>query len=120
MNSRALDISDSSIKYGELLTTQDGLRLGRFGQVKIPSGVIVSGKIEDEKTLIAILTDLKNRERLHFVRVSLPDEQMYLFTLSIPQIDASNLKEAILLQIEEYILLSALDTTFDYVVISDT
>ncbi len=120
MNSCALDISDSSIKYGELLATQDGLRLGRFGQEKIPSGVIVSGKIEDEKTLVAILKDLKDREHLHFIRVSLPDEQMYLFTLSLPHVEGGDLREAILLQIEEYIPLLALDTTFDYSIVSQT
>ncbi len=120
MNSFALDISDSSIKYGELLATQDGLRLGRFGQEKIPAGIIVSGKIEDEKALIAILKNLKDREQLRFVRVSLPDEQMYLFTLSVPHIEGNDLKEAIHLQIEEYIPLSAADTIFDYSILSKT
>ncbi len=120
MNSCALDISDQSIKYGELLPTQQGLRLGRFGHEKIPVGVIDSGKIQDEQKLVAILKNLKERERLHFVRVSLPEEQMYLFTLSIPEISGSDLRDAILLQIEEHIPLSAFDVIFDYVVISST
>lgn len=117
MNSCALDISDQSIKYGELLPTPLGLRLGKFGHVKIPSGVVVSGKIENENELIKILKDLAHKENLRFVRISLPEEQMYLFTLSLPKVTAVNIKEAILLQLEEHIPLKAIDTTFDFEVV---
>jgi type IV pilus assembly protein PilM len=120
MNSCALDISDKSIKYGELLPTSMGLRLGRYGQEAIPPGVIVSGKIENEKELIRILKALSAREHLHFVRVSLPEEQMYLFTLSLPKESMQNLRETILLQLEEHIPLPANETVFDYDVVSDS
>jgi type IV pilus assembly protein PilM len=119
MNSCALDISDQSIKYGELYPTGGGLRLGRFGQEKIPQGVIVSGKIEKEEVLVKILKDFAVREDLHLVRVSLPEEQMYLFTLSIPKTESSDIRDSISLQIEEHIPLSALDTIFDYHIISE-
>lgn len=118
MTSCALDISDQSIKYGELIATPHGLRLGRYGQEKIPAGVIVSGKIESEERLVQILKDLSAREHLHFVRVSLPEEQMYLFTLSLPK-TITDLRETILLQIEEHIPLSAIDTVFDFNIISE-
>ena len=118
MSSCAIDISDHSIKYGEIKATAFGLRLGRFGQVKIPSGVVVSGKIENEKELASILMELRNRLNLNFIRVSLPEEQMYLFTLSIPKTDDTNLKEMILLQIEEHVPLKAVDITFDYNILS--
>lgn len=120
MNSFAIDISDQSIKYGELLATPHGLRLGRFGKEKIPEGVVVSGKIEDQDKLAAILKKIKEKENLHFVRVSLPEEQMYLFTLSLPKVDEKNLKDIILLQIEEHIPLKATDTVFEYDIISSS
>lgn len=119
MNSCALDISDLSIKYGELLATPLGLRLGRFGKENIPPGVIVSGKIEKEAELIKILKDLAKRERLHFVRISLPEEQMYLFTLALPKMKEDEIRDTILLQLEEHIPLQAIDTTFDYDIISE-
>jgi len=119
MNSCALDISDESIKYGELLATSSGLRLGRFGQVKIQSGIVTSGKIEDERELVRVLKELVAREHLHFIRVSLPEEQMYLFTLSLPQMSHKNLREAILLQLEEHIPIPALDTIFDYSIVRE-
>jgi len=118
MSSCALDISDLSIKYGELLPTPIGLRLGRFGKENIPPGIIVSGKIEKEAELIKILKDLVKREHLHFVRISLPEEQMYLFTLSLPKMKESEIRDTILLQLEEHIPLQAIDTTFDYDIVS--
>ena len=122
MNSFAVDISDQSIKYGELKATNLGLRLGRFGKEKIPAGVVVSGKIEDQDKLVEILKNLKTKEKLNFVRVSLPEEQMYLFTLSLPNTgeNEKELRDMILLQIEEHIPLKAIDTVFEYDVISSS
>lgn len=120
MRSFAIDISDQSIKYGELLSTPLGLRLGRFGKEKIPQGVVVSGKIEKEEDLVNILKNLKEKENLNFVRISLPEEQMYLFTLSLPRMNAENLRDMILLQIEEHIPLKAIDTVFEYDIISSS
>ncbi len=120
MTSCALDISDQSIKYGELIATPVGLRLGRYGQEKIPPGIVVSGKIENEIELTKILKGLATREHLHFVRVSLPEEQMYLFTLSIPKTSGADLRETILLGLEEHIPLQAIDSIFDFNIISET
>jgi len=119
MNSCAIDISDQSIKYGELLTTSSGLRLGKYGKEKIPPGVVVSGKIEDEEGLATILKKIKEKGNLHFVRVSLPEEQMYLFTITLPKVDSDNFRDMILLQIEEHIPLKATDSVFDYDIIKE-
>ena len=119
MTSCALDISDQSIKYGELYPTSQGLRLGRFGKIKVPPGVIVSGKIQNEDELVVLLKELRVKENLSFVRVSLPEEQMYLFTLSFPKVVGANLRETILLSLEEHIPLSASDALFDFEVISE-
>lgn len=118
MDSCAIDISDQSIKYGELINTSSGPRLGRYGKEKIPQGVVISGKIEKEDEIIRILKKIKDKENLHFIRVSLPEEQMYLFTLSVPKTNNENLRDIILLQIEEYIPLKAPDVVFDYDIVS--
>lgn len=119
MNSCAIDISDQSIKYGELINTSSGPRLGKYGREKIPEGVVVSGKIEKEDEMIRLLIKIREKENIHFIRVSLPEEQMYLFTLSVPKTNKENLREMILLQIEEYIPLKAPDAVFDYDVINE-
>jgi type IV pilus assembly protein PilM len=119
MSSCAIDISDQSIKYGELIATSLGPRLSKYGKEKIPEGVVVSGKIEREDEMIRLLKKIKDKENLHFIRVSLPEEQMYLFTLSLPKTENANLRDMILLQIEEYIPLKAPDSIFDYDIISE-
>ena len=119
MNACAIDISDKSIKYGELSTDSSGFHLSKYGREKIPDGIIVSGKIEKEEELVNILKKIKEKEKLHFVRISLPEEQMYLFTLSIPKTNDEDLRDMILLQIEEYIPLNALDAVFDYDIVSE-
>jgi len=120
MSSCALDISDQTVKYGELHMSAKGLHLGKFGEEKIPAGIIVSGKIEKEDLLTKILKDLRDKEHLHFVRVALPEEQMYLFNLLLPkEIIGKDVREAILLQLEEHIPLSAMDVFFDYEILSE-
>jgi len=119
MDSFSVDISDKSIKYGELIKTSSGISLGKYGKEKIPEGILVSGKIEKEDELVNILKKIKEKNGLHFIRVSLPEEQMYLFTLSIPKTKNEDLRDIILLQIEEYIPLKAIDAVFDYDVIHD-
>lgn len=120
MSSCAIDISDQSIKYGELVPTSNGLRLGKYGKRKIPNGVVVSGKVENESELIKILKEIKEKEKLHFIRVSLPEQQTYLFTLKLPKNENENIRDMILLQMEEHIPLKALDTTFNHEIVSET
>lgn len=114
MDSCAIDISDESIKYGQLSEASSSFKFIKFGKEKIPEGVLVSGRIEDEKKLVDILKNLKKKEKLNFVRISLPEEQMYIFTLSLPQMHGEDLREIILLQIEEHIPLKAIEVVFDY------
>ena len=113
----AIDISDESIKYGKLTATATGFKLSKVGKEKIPEGVLVSGKIEDPRRLIEILKNIKFREKLDYVKVSLPEEQMYIFTMSLPKTEGQDLGEMILLQIEEHIPLKAIETVFDYNII---
>ncbi|MEA3399416.1 MAG: pilus assembly protein PilM [Patescibacteria group bacterium] len=117
MPSFALDISDKSIKYGELKMGSKGLYLGRFGKKEIPEGVIISGKIEKESQLIKMLKELRKEQNLHFVRVALPEEQIYLFNISLPK-EVGDIREAILLQLEEYVPLGAEEVLFDYEIVS--
>jgi type IV pilus assembly protein PilM len=119
MNSFAINISDRSIKYGELKVTSDGLHLNKYGREKLPKGIIVFGKIEKEDELVDIFKKIKNKENFNYIRVSLSEEQMYLFTLSVPKTNRENLRDIILFQIEEYIPIKAIDSVFDYNIISE-
>ena len=114
-----LDISDESIKFVELTNANFGIRIGKYGERKIPPGVIESGKIKDLAKMKDILTSLKKEEGIKFVRVSLPEEQVYLFKLHLAKMDLKNVREGIELVLEEHIPIQAENATFDYEILSE-
>ncbi len=114
-----LDISDESLKFVSLKLTKNGIHLDRYGERKIPSGVISSGQIKDPKKLEQILTNLRQEEGIKSVRVSLPEEQVYLFQMHLDKTELSSIREGIELSLEEHIPIPAQDAIFDYEIISE-
>jgi type IV pilus assembly protein PilM len=114
-----LDISDKSLKFVELVPDRDGIKLGRYGERKIPEGIIESGKIKDAKKLEEILLLLRKEEGIRFVRVSLPEEQVYLFQLKLDKAGLSSVREGIELALEEHVPIPAEDAIFDYEFLSE-
>lgn len=115
-----LDISDQSLKFVELIPARHGIRIGKYGERKIPSGIIESGKIKDPKKLEEVLLSLRKEEGIRFVRVSLPEEQIYVFHLRLPKEGLENVRQAIELSLEEHIPIPAEQTIFDYDILSET
>jgi type IV pilus assembly protein PilM len=109
-----LDISDESIKFVELIITKHGMRLGRYGERAIPPGVIESGKIKDSRKMEQILALLRKEEGVKSVRVSLPEEQVYLFQLRLEKAGLKNVREGIELALEEHVPIKAEEAIFDY------
>jgi Tfp pilus assembly PilM family ATPase len=73
-SSLGLDISDDSIKYIELTKTKNGVIVNRCGEKKLPTGIIVKGKIRDHKWLEQILVLLKKEQKIKSAHISLPYE----------------------------------------------
>ncbi len=119
MLSFGLDISDESIKFISFTFTKDGIRLKKYGERKIPPGIIESGKIKDPKRLEEILLSLRKEEGIKSVRVSLPEEQIYLFKMYLDKTELTNIRESIELSLEEHIPVPAPDTIFDYEILSE-
>ncbi len=109
-----LDISDESIKFVELINTKHGARVGRYGQRRIPPGIIESGRIKNPKLMEEILLALRKEVGIRSVRVSLPEEQVYLFKLQLEKFGLANIRESIELNLEEHVPIPALDAVFDY------
>ncbi len=111
--SYGLDISDQSLKFVQLVPTRNGIKVGRYGERKIPPGIIQSGKIKNLPRLQEILLSLR-QEGIRFVRVSLPEEQVYLFPLRLEKAGLKNVREGIELALEEHVPMSAKEAIFDY------
>lgn len=114
-----LDISDQSIKYVELLKKNNKIVVGTHGSFAIPPGVVLSGKIQDEKRLVELLSLFREKENANQVRVSLPEEQVYLFELRIPKADSDTISNTIELALEDHIPIKASETVFDYALIKE-
>jgi len=113
-SSFGLDISDESIKFAKLISVKGGIRLGQYGEKKILPGIIESGKIKDPKRLAEVLVSFKKEFDFESVRVSLPEEQVYLFRAHLEKVGLKNIREGIELSLEEYIPIPAQDAIFDY------
>ena len=73
-SSIGLDISDESVKFIELIKTKNSIRISRYGERKIPLGVIKAGKIVDQEWLEQILMLLRKEEGIKSAHISLPCE----------------------------------------------
>lgn len=114
-----LDISDESLKFIKLIPTKAGIRVAKHGERKIPPGIIESGKIIDKKRVEEILLDLRKKEGLKSVRVSLPENQIYLFRLRLDKAGLESIRESIELSLEEHVPIAAGDAIFDYRLIDE-
>jgi type IV pilus assembly protein PilM len=119
MPSFGVDISDESLKFVQLQDTKNGIKVRKSGERKIPPGVIESGKIIDSKKLEDILTALKKDEGIRSVRVSLPEEQIYLFQLKLSKTGLKSIREGIELSLEDHIPIPAQEAIFDYEIIQE-
>ena len=113
-SSFGLDISDESIKLAKLILVKGGIKIDKYGEKKIAPGIIESGKIKDIKRLGEVLLSLKKEFDFESVRVSLPEEQVYLFRSHLEKSGLKNVREGIELSLEEYIPIPAQDAIFDY------
>jgi len=114
-----LDISDESLKFVELVSTRHGLRVGRYGERSIPLGVMESGKIKDPARMEEVLSKLRKEEGIKSVRVSLPEEQVYLFQLRLLKNGLKSVQEGIELALEEHVPIQAEDAIFDYELVKE-
>jgi type IV pilus assembly protein PilM len=114
-----LDISDESIKFMEFRVTRRGIRTGRHGERSIPKGVMEAGKINDTKKMEEVLSKLRLEEGIKSVRVSLPEQQVYLYKFQLGKEGLKSVREGIELSLEEHIPVPAESAIFDYEIISE-
>lgn len=108
------DISDESLKFIELRATRKGIKIGKYGERKIPKGIIEGGTIKDPKKMIMILNSIRKEEGIKSVRVSLPEEQIYVFKMKLDKEGLVHIREGIELSLEEHIPIPGPEAIFDY------
>jgi len=120
MPAAGLDITDHRVRFLEFVRGNKGLVVQRYGEMKIPTGVIVAGRIKRVDELKKILTSFARKYRLEFVRASLPEERAYLVKMHIPNVADEEIRDTIAFQLEEYVPVPAGEAVFDYTVVGDS
>lgn len=113
-----LDISDSSVKFVELVNRPYGKELGMFAERDVPEGVVVNGEIADTERLARVLAGIRRDFNLEFVRVSLPEEKGYVFQTKVArETPLDQVRNIIEFSLEENVPLSLAESVFDYEVV---
>ena len=120
MPSVGIDISDCNIKFAELVPHSDGMHLGRFGEIPIPAGIVEGGRIVAPDKLLEFLIKLRREQNLSFVRVTLPEEQVYFFRTSLPSASHDTLRSTLELSLEDHVPISPQEAVFDFDIVGKT
>jgi len=119
VSAAGLDLSDEYIKIVDFSGARGQLRLTRHGEEKIPLGVVENGKILKPADLVQSLTRIREKHGITNIIAALPEEDAYVVKLRIPAMKRKNLREAIELQLEEFVPLKPSEAEFDYHVLRE-
>jgi type IV pilus assembly protein PilM len=114
-----LDISDQSVRFLELERKGNYFSVGRYGEKKVPKGIMEGGKLKDVAGMKEVLRTIQKEQNFSFVNVSLSEEEAYLFRMKVPPVKLRELRGSIDLQIENYVPLKASEVVFDYEIIHE-
>ena len=113
-----VDISDGWIRFIGFKGKGKHRMLDLYGSVPLGDGVIVDRYVNEPEKVTALLKDIKEKNDLSFVNVSLPEEKAYIFTTTIPKVSVKEIRNALEFRIEENVPVSTADAVFDYSVIT--
>ena len=109
-----LDISDRSIKYVELYRDAGEIYVKRFGNEVVPEGIIEEGEVKDIDKFKVFLGSFKEKAKIDYVMVGLPEEKSFLSKVELPKMEDSEIRNVLELQLEEHVPLSAEEGIFDF------
>lgn len=115
-----VDISDTSLKYIEFVRSGnfDCLEIKQWGDISIPVGIVERGNVHDVEKLSAILAEMKQKTKAHYVRMSLPEERAYVFETTVDmKTPLKEIRGLLDFKLEENVPLSPRDAYFDYTIV---
>ncbi len=113
-----IDISDRLVKCIVMETGKNGAKVVGQMEKVLPAGVIEAGVIKNRDILQKTLALLASELSIKRVYASLPEDQAYIFRLSLPPMRRADIRAAIELRLEEYVPLGPQETVFDYEILS--
>jgi type IV pilus assembly protein PilM len=114
MDSVGVDISDFAIRFIVLDRKDEYIKIKDFGSIALPAGAVSGGIINDKSAVSKILADIRNRTKVDFINLSLPEERAYLFKVQLPKVSELEMREAVGFRIEENVPVPVKEAVFDY------
>ncbi|MFA6552671.1 MAG: pilus assembly protein PilM [Candidatus Paceibacterota bacterium] len=115
-------ISDTDIRFMELVKSGDSFIIGKYGRRKLPPAVIEAGYLKNEankEEVRKILVSIKDQYKIKFINASLPEEKAYLFKTDIPAVSKKEIRSTLEFSLEENVPIPANNAVFDYSIIGD-
>ncbi len=117
-----LDISRSSIKLSKLEEKDIG-KIPKFvEEIKLSETCEFFSKEKNATECVEVrgaLTKLKKKYKIDFVRVSIPEENTYIFRTLVPGDVLHTIEEFIMYNLDQYIPLDPQEVIFDYKILAD-
>ncbi|HRH22886.1 MAG TPA: pilus assembly protein PilM [Candidatus Paceibacterota bacterium] len=118
MSRIGVDISNGFLRHVRFEDSLKGIKLASWGQKSTsrfdPDDISDSDRDDLKKKVIA----LKGELGTNTVRVVIPDDEVYLFRITIPYTEGEDLRSAVEFKLEENLPIAPADTLFEYDVIS--
>lgn len=106
-----MNLSDHSVKLVKLDRNNHPQQIGKEA---VPEGAVVDGQLKDPDAVSTELKELQERFNLKYVRLSIPEENGYIFNIKLPGVKQSELREAISLRLTEQVPISQDNAVFDF------
>lgn len=121
LRAAGVDISDTSIKWIVLHTTNDTIRVSSYGEIPINAGIVENGAVRDIAGLGTVLKQLKKAiHPITHVHLSLPEESVYVFSMKAPHASSRDqIKTMIEFEFENRVPLSVDESVYDFDIIND-
>ena len=88
-----LSISDSAIHCIQFGKKDGRIYIEKYAEVELSPGTIVSGEMHDKEKVLNIWKTLKKDLGFEHVKISLPEEKVYIFTAKIPIVKPEEVDE---------------------------
>lgn len=118
-----LDISDLSLKLVQLNKSGNKIKIQALGQISLPEGLIVDGKINNQDKVVEYIKKIINnpgygKVNTNNVVVCLPETKTFIKLIEVEK-TPNNLDDIIEEEIEKHVPLSIDQIYYDYQVIED-
>lgn len=119
MQVAGIEVCNKSIKYIEFSNSNGDYLIKNFGEIFLPPNTVKDGAILNKSALSKALLDLKKNITADFIKVSIPEEQAYIFDVKIPREAKYNAREVLEFRIEENVPLKLTESSYEFEIVED-